>query len=182
MIVFHSPNAPPPIGYPIVNMSDAVDKLIYVEKQCPGSRLIVGSVSPHDYRPRRGAYGKGADWLGEFVALYERETGRDFAHALGVVLSENNHADEYPIRDQLADYMVIKERHNVDIVVTFFNLKHGSYSEWLDSLSLVWPVVDGLFIYAPQSSPSHPPCYRSLICNGELTIAGQAVVDFMDNK
>jgi len=63
--------------------------------------------------------------------------------------------------------------------VTYLNLKHGTYDDWMDTLSMVSENFDAVFVASPVNRANS--CYRDLWCKGELTVAGQAIADFLDN-
>jgi len=200
IMVFHSPNARQPVGHPIMERIDgvwvnspklAVQKLLEVEQACPNSTLIVGQMSPHNYYSNNnGSYpGTGAEWANGFLSEYEIVTGTAFPHYLGIILSENTEADVYPIWKQLADYVTLAHQHDVRLWTSFINCKYCDYQEWRNILDLAYDNTDAVFVFAnrpPKVSVeywgSSWRCYRSLICDGHLTVAGQAVTDFIQSN
>ena len=197
MLVFAEPNVrtmwmtgspiveqdPVTLKWTINSPRKAVEMLREVEETCPDTVLVVGQVSPHNWCNQYGGYcGTGADWLDEFLTAY----GEQFPHILGAFVSENTHADEYPISQQVADYVAVKEKHNVEkIWATYFNIKYGSYAEWKDSLALVLEEMDAIFVASPRANPffyswGYSTCFRALMCKGDFTDAGIAYLELLE--
>ena len=188
-LTFHSPNMPFPYGQPIMERDEqgkwsinspeaAIDLLLELEKECPDTKRIVFTTSPHDFCDWPGGYcGTGAEYLDEALGYYEEVTGNEFPHVVGIVLSENNSKDEYPIAYQAGDYYNVKLKYDVEMWVMYLNVKYGNEQEWKDALQLgSW--FDGMFV-ATITSPSS--CFRSLYCNGSYTVSGEALMEYLRN-
>ena len=198
VMVFHSPNSSR-VGHAITEFDsntgrhensprEAVKMFLQVEAACQKSRLIALQASPHNYSGEApGSYdGTGAEYIDEFLDIYERETGNIFPYYVGVVLSENGDlsewwGNEYAIEQQMDDYLGVARKHSVRLWTSYLGCKECSYDRWISILELAHDNTNAVFI-ANNQDPWPDVCYRSLICNGELTIAGQALEDFINNK
>ena len=81
LIVGNEPNAVEPYGAPIAPV-DAAARVIAIEGQCPGTRLIVGNTSAEDWSVV-GGWGSGVAWTRTFLSEYQRQANRPFSQILG---------------------------------------------------------------------------------------------------
>jgi len=185
----YSPNMPWPYGRPVVVQDDdgswsknspeaAIDILIELEEQCPETNRITFNVSPHNFGELgwSGGYnGTGAEWLSEAIGFYISKTGKSFPHIVGVILSENTGADKYPIAQQAVDYLKVKELYDIqEMWVTYLNVKHGNRDDWVNALEISTQ-FDAVFVATIWKQ-----CYRALYCNGQLTLAGEEFLKFLE--
>jgi hypothetical protein len=200
MFVLHSPNMAYPHGY-YASFDDAVQIVLDVAEQCPDAELLVGNASPHNYclyGHNLPFCGTGAQWADRFLDTWERETKTLFPYTLSVILSENHSNDDYPIRLQAIDNMLVAQTHNVDrVVVSYFGSKHGGYTDTYNGLVLVESLgYDAVFVSSPRGHTYNRyyvkngqvhwlSCHRALLCgvmNPKYTPAGLALLDFLDEN
>lgn len=81
LLVGNEPNAVEPWGAP-KSPADAATATLAIERQCPGTRLIVGNVSADDWGPWGGMSGR--EWVRQFAAAYKAQAGKKFGGVIGV--------------------------------------------------------------------------------------------------
>lgn len=131
LIVGNEPNAVEPYGAPIAPV-DAAARVISIEGQCPGTRLIVGNTSAEDWSVV-GGWGSGVAWTRAFLSEYQRQAGRPFSQILGA----------HCYTQQSASYCTnalaaVKALYGGEFWVTEFGVMSGDatqltqYLRWLD--------------------------------------------------
>jgi hypothetical protein len=214
----YSPNMYAGPGHPFVsqdangrwtanNPMMAVADLMEFEQRCHETTIVWGSVSPHDYckysdwaRSSGQFCGTGAEYGDVIFKLYEAAAGREFPHIWGVILSQNTDQDDYPIRQQLDDYLAVAVEHDIeDVWVTYFNIKgdvdqgyKADPDEWRENLDYARQRVDAIFvahIRAPKWLRNITnDCFRSLRCNTSETdysgysVSGEVFFDLLANQ
>ena len=82
ILVGNEPNAVQPSGWP-VSPTLAAERVRAIERQCPGSQLVVGNVAADDWSSA-GGWGSGRDGLRAFLQAYSQYARRSFHQTLGV--------------------------------------------------------------------------------------------------
>ena len=183
MLSLYSPNMPAPEGHPFLNDEGwnsphaAVEEFLKIEAKCPDSTHIVFNVSPHAFPMTETGYARqGVYWLMSALDYYYTKTGHKFPHIVGVILSENDQHDKYPIYRQAGDFWFVKFTYNVPMWATFVNSKEGEKNDWEYAL-----YVSQWFDVAFPAMISKD-CYRSLYCDDDYTVGGKAVINWIGNE
>jgi len=130
LMVGNEPNATSPFGYPI-SPWDAVLKTIDIEKACPKTRLVSANISVDDWSPS-GGWGRGDNWLVQFLQEYKSLTGKNYSQIIGV----------HCYTQHRADYCIwslewIRELYAGEMWVTEFGVLSGNEYQFKSLLSYV---------------------------------------------